>query len=291
MGIQPLCGRMVRLVKISALRSSCLLVQNFQRTQQIIAVIIGKHSPVLLAVNQSKVPLRRHHRVGSALTVLPQFPVLGRSSVSSAIRLRTQSRSRNQPPNPLGCCFTELRRVHSAVLPVVDRSVYNGKAIVLHIGISGNRMRLFRPGLHPIPFPHRFRRICCTASWSCWDSTAPGMGRTVHSSLPYWVLSVESSPSTISGCCSKIAVQRDTILSLVQMHPLRFHSNHALSLLQKQNVRHYAAFRRWQGMHCSADEWSPATPPAGRRYFRTSVLLLSMVYRLVTKATTPPGRT
>ena len=37
----------------------------------------------------------------------------------------------------------------------------------------------------------------------------------------------------------KIAVQRDTILSLVQMHPLRFHSNHALSLLQEQNVRYY----------------------------------------------------
>ena len=37
----------------------------------------------------------------------------------------------------------------------------------------------------------------------------------------------------------KIAVQRDTVLGLVQMHPLRFHGNHALSLLQEQNVRYY----------------------------------------------------
>lgn len=35
-----------------------LLVQNLQRTQQIIAVIIGKRPPILLAVNQPKVLLK-----------------------------------------------------------------------------------------------------------------------------------------------------------------------------------------------------------------------------------------
>ena len=41
----------------------------------------------------------------------------------------------------------------------------------------------------------------------------------------------------------KIAVQGNTVLSLVQIHPLRFHSNHALSLLQEQNVRYYTSSR------------------------------------------------
>ena len=35
-----------------------LLVQNLQRAQQIIAVIVGKRPPILLAVNQPKVLLK-----------------------------------------------------------------------------------------------------------------------------------------------------------------------------------------------------------------------------------------
>ena len=118
-----------------------LLVQNLQRTQQIIAVIIGKRPPVLLAVNQPKVLLKGIIELVQLRLFCLNFRFwtvfcLQRNQAADTIP------KSNQAPNSLCGGFTELRRVHPAIFSVVNLSLHNGEAIILHIGIGGNGILL-----------------------------------------------------------------------------------------------------------------------------------------------------
>ena len=217
------------------------LVQNFQRTQQIIAVIIGKCPAVLLAVNQPKILLKGIIEVVQLRLFCLNFrfwTILGFQRNETADTIPKP----NESTNALSCCFTELRRVHSAVLPVVNCSVHNGKAIVFHIGIGRDGILLLvlcfiHSYLHIGPADMLHGLVELLGQYRAGN----GPNRAFLPSI-LGALGGEFSQHHLR-VLHKIAVQRDTVLSLVQMHPLRFHGNHALSLLQEQNVRYYTGAR------------------------------------------------
>ena len=70
------------------------------------------------------------------------------------------------------------------------------------------------------------------------SKSASGIGMTVHSSLPYWVLSIVITQHHFR-VVNKVAVEGYALRSQPQMHPIRLDINGMVSLLQENDIRHY----------------------------------------------------
>ena len=129
-----------------------------------------------------------------------------------------------------------------------------------------------------------------TAAFNCCARSAPSMGLTVVSCLPYCVLSVVISPSTISGCCAKYwlmgypsgVVPRST-------HSARSTAARSRFCRNKMSATTLMFALRWNALF--GRRIAPTRSARLARYSRTEESFLSIVPLEVTTATTPPGRT
>ena len=129
-----------------------------------------------------------------------------------------------------------------------------------------------------------------TASFNCLARSAPSMGLTVVSCLPYWVLSVVISPSTISGCFAKYwLMEYPSGVSPRSTHSARSTAARSRFCRNRMSATTPVLALRWNALF--GRRIAPTRSARLERYSRTEESFLSIVPLDVTTATTPPGRT
>ena len=134
----------------------------------------------------------------------------------------------------------QLRLHHPAVLAVVNTSVHNGIAVILHIWVGGNRcvdffafaqLRQLRLGVLSSDMGDRFVKLLgevCTLN-------------RLNGEVLFSVLCAFGGLTTEYhfGMLNEIAVDGETVFVLTEVYPIRLNAYRAVSLLQEDDVADY----------------------------------------------------
>ena len=112
-----------------------LIVQNLQRTQEVIGRIIGEGQRVATGIDEA---ILRCEGVVPLIQLRLQ-PLNGAVSGFVHLGVNESVNAVTQPHKPLDTllgCLVEVRANHDGVLAVIHLSVHNGVGVVLHAGVS-----------------------------------------------------------------------------------------------------------------------------------------------------------
>ena len=233
MGLDGPLGEHIRL----ALQLS-VLVDNFQRTEQVIGRIICIGQPVCTVVDETV--------FGRKAVIKPvQFLLfLGNGAVwNRCIHLKVDQflHTITQSHKTFHAGFggsVEVRAHHAAVFPVVHLPVYNGIGIVLHIGVSRNG------GVNSFAFA-QLRQLCLLISaMNILHSIMQLVGKLQSLDRVHGVIHTMSSAYRLLSAqhhfrvVDKIPVDGKPILRLSGLRPFRHDVQRTVPLLEKDDVRY-----------------------------------------------------